>query len=59
MAQLGQPVMSLVDSSERYLIAPLGQNVVRHFEVGNAVNCGSADRDRCRIDRGGQPPRTT
>ena len=37
MAGAGQPVMSFVDSSERYLIAPLGQNVVRHVEVGNDV----------------------
>jgi len=37
MAQPGQPVMSFVDTSERYLIAPLGQNVVRHVEVGNDV----------------------
>jgi len=37
VAQAGQPVMSLVDTSERYLIAPLGQNVVRHVEVGNDV----------------------
>jgi len=37
MAQPGQPVMSFVDTSERYLIAPLGQNVVRHVKVGNDV----------------------
>ncbi len=37
MAQPGQPVISFVDTSERYLIAPLGQNVVRHVEVGNDV----------------------
>ncbi|MDH3814483.1 MAG: HlyD family secretion protein [Acidobacteriota bacterium] len=36
-AQAGQPVMTFVDTSERYLIAPLGQNVVRHVEVGNDV----------------------
>jgi len=36
-AQAGQPVMSFIDTSERYLIAPLGQNVVRHVEVGNDV----------------------
>jgi multidrug resistance efflux pump len=36
-ALAGQPVMSFVDTSERYLIAPLGQNVVRHVEVGNDV----------------------
>jgi len=37
MARAGQPVISFVDTSERYLIAPLGQNVVRHVEVGNDV----------------------
>jgi len=37
MAQPGQPVMSFIDTSERYLIAPLGQNVVRHVKVGNDV----------------------
>ncbi|MBD3853450.1 MAG: HlyD family secretion protein [Acidobacteria bacterium] len=37
MAQPGQPVMSFIDISERYLIAPLSQNVVRHVEVGNDV----------------------
>jgi len=37
VARAGQPVMSFVDSSERYLIAPLSQNVVRHVEVGNDV----------------------
>jgi len=37
MAQPGQPVMSFIDTSERYLIAPLGQNVVRHVAVGNDV----------------------
>jgi len=31
------PVMTLIDSSERYLVAPLGQNVVRHVEEGNDV----------------------
>jgi len=31
------PVMTLVDTSERYLVAPLGQNVVRHVEEGNDV----------------------
>jgi len=36
-AQAGQPVMTFVDTSERYLIAPLGQNVVRHIEIGNDV----------------------
>lgn len=35
--QAGQPVMTFVDASERYLIAPLGQNVVRHIEIGNDV----------------------
>jgi multidrug resistance efflux pump len=33
----GVPVMSFVDTSERYLVAPLGQNVVRHVEEGNDV----------------------
>ena len=37
VARAGQPVMSFIDTSERYLIAPLGQNVVRHVEVGNDV----------------------
>jgi len=37
MALAGQPVMSFIDTSERYLIAPLGQNVIRHVEVGNDV----------------------
>ena len=37
VARAGQPVMTFVDTSERYLIAPLGQNVVRHVEVGNDV----------------------
>ena len=37
VAGAGQPVMTLVDTSERYLIAPLSQNVVRHVEVGNDV----------------------
>ena len=37
VAGAGQPVMTFVDSSERYLIAPLSQNVVRHVEVGNDV----------------------
>jgi len=31
------PVMTLIDSSERYLVAPVGQNVVRHVEEGNDV----------------------
>ena len=31
------PVMTLIDSSDRYLVAPLGQNVVRHVEEGNDV----------------------
>jgi multidrug resistance efflux pump len=31
------PVMTLIDSSERYLVAPLGQNVVRHVEEGDDV----------------------
>jgi len=42
MAQPGQPVMSFIDTSERYLIAPLGQNVVRHVEVGNDVEVALA-----------------
>lgn len=33
----GAPVMSLVDSSERFLVAALSQNVVRHIAVGNDV----------------------
>jgi len=33
----GQPVMTFVDTSERYLIAPLSQNVVRHIEIGDDV----------------------
>ena len=37
VARAGQPVMSFIDTSERYLIAPLSQNVVRHVEVGNDV----------------------
>lgn len=37
VARAGQPVMTFVDTSERYLIAPLGQNVIRHVEVGNDV----------------------
>ncbi|MBD3852820.1 MAG: HlyD family secretion protein, partial [Acidobacteria bacterium] len=37
VAGAGQLVMTFVDSSERYLIAPLSQNVVRHVEVGNDV----------------------
>jgi len=37
LAGAGQPVMTFVDTSERYLIAPLSQNVVRHVEVGNDV----------------------
>jgi multidrug resistance efflux pump len=37
VAGAGQPVMTFVDTSERYLIAPLSQNVVRHVEVGNDV----------------------
>jgi len=30
-------VMTLIDSSERYLVAPVGQNVVRHIEEGDEV----------------------
>ena len=37
VARAGQPVMSFVDTSERYLVAALSQNVVRHVEVGNDV----------------------
>lgn len=37
LARAGQPVMSFVDTSERYLVAALSQNVVRHVEVGNDV----------------------
>jgi len=37
LARAGQPVMSFVDTSERYLVAALSQNVVRHIEVGNDV----------------------
>ena len=33
VARAGQPVMSFVDTSERYLVAALSQNVVRHVEV--------------------------
>ena len=33
----GKPVMTFVDTSERYLIAPLNQNVVRHIEIGDDV----------------------
>jgi len=33
----GAPVMTFIDASERYLVAPLGQNVVRHVEEGNDV----------------------
>ena len=33
----GAPVMTFIDSSERFLVAPLGQNVVRHVEEGNDV----------------------
>ncbi len=37
LAGAGKPVMTFVDTSERYLIAPLSQNVIRHVEVGNDV----------------------
>jgi len=33
----GAPVMTFIDTSERYLVAPLGQNVVRHVEEGDDV----------------------
>ncbi len=33
----GGRVMTFIDTSERYLVAPLGQNVVRHVEEGNDV----------------------
>lgn len=33
----GTPVMSFVDSSDRFLVAALSQNVVRHIKVGNDV----------------------
>ncbi len=36
-----EPVMTFVDTSERYLIASLNQNVVRHVEVGNDVEVAS------------------
>ena len=42
VARAAQPVMSFIDTSERYLIAPLGQNVVRHVEVGNDVEVALA-----------------
>ncbi len=37
VVRAGTPVMSFVDTSERYLIVPLAQNVVRHIEPGNPV----------------------
>jgi len=37
VARAEQPVMSFVDTSERYLVAALSQNVIRHVEVGNDV----------------------
>lgn len=37
VARAGTPVMTFIDMSERYVVAPLTQNVVRHVKSGDAA----------------------